>query len=58
MVEAVETMDGWYSLHDLRKIDWTSWKLASKKKEKQQLRNLKICSGSGKLSRKRKMAVM
>src|SRR5690625_4800206 len=29
MVEAVETMDGWYSLHDLRKIDWTSWKLAS-----------------------------
>src|SRR5699024_4724477 len=29
MVEAVETMDGWYSLHDIRKIDWTSWKLAS-----------------------------
>lgn len=29
MVEAVETMDGWYSLHDLRTIDWTSWKLAS-----------------------------
>lgn len=27
--EAVETMDGWYCLHDLRTIDWTSWKLAS-----------------------------
>jgi chlorite dismutase len=29
MVEAVETMDGWYSLHDLRVIDWTSWKMIS-----------------------------
>lgn len=29
MVEAVETMDGWYSLHDLRTIDWASWKNAS-----------------------------
>ncbi|HLR67278.1 hydrogen peroxide-dependent heme synthase [Virgibacillus alimentarius] len=29
MVEAVETMDGWYSLHDMRVMDWTSWKLAS-----------------------------
>ncbi|MDC3414970.1 hydrogen peroxide-dependent heme synthase [Terrihalobacillus insolitus] len=29
MPEAVETMDGWYCLHDLRTIDWTSWKLAS-----------------------------
>ncbi|WP_217586368.1 hydrogen peroxide-dependent heme synthase [Lentibacillus saliphilus] len=29
MVEAVETMDGWYTLHDMRTIDWTSWKLAS-----------------------------
>lgn len=28
MVEAVETMDGWYSLHDLRTIDWTKWKEA------------------------------
>lgn len=30
MAEAVETMDGWYSLHDMRAIDWTSWKMASK----------------------------
>jgi len=29
MVEAVQTMDGWYSLHDLRKVDWTSWKMIS-----------------------------
>lgn len=29
MVEAVETMDGWCSLHDLRTIDWNAWKLAS-----------------------------
>lgn len=29
MAEAVETMDGWYSLHDLRSVDWTSWKMAS-----------------------------
>lgn len=30
-VEAVETLDGWYSLHDLRLIDWNAWKKASKK---------------------------
>src|SRR5699024_6368239 len=29
MAEAVETMDGWYCLHDLRVIDWTSWKMAT-----------------------------
>ena len=29
MPQAVETMDGWYCLHDLRKIDWASWKRAS-----------------------------
>lgn len=29
MAEAVETMDGWYVLHDLRKIDWTKWNRAS-----------------------------
>lgn len=34
MVEAVETFDGWYSLHDLRSIDWTAWKYA-KEEERQ-----------------------
>lgn len=29
MVKAVETMDGWYSLHDLRSLDWNAWKLAT-----------------------------
>src|SRR5690625_1056728 len=29
MVEAVQTMDGWYCLHDLRTIDWTAWKKTS-----------------------------
>ncbi|KGX93843.1 heme peroxidase [Pontibacillus halophilus JSM 076056 = DSM 19796] len=29
MPEAVTTLDGWYCLHDLRKIDWTAWKKAS-----------------------------
>lgn len=35
MVEAVKTFDGWYSLHDLRSIDWTSWKYA-KEEERQE----------------------
>ena len=29
MSEPAQTLDGWYSLHDLRSVDWTSWKLAS-----------------------------
>lgn len=28
MVEAVETMDGWYTLHNLFTIDWKKWKQA------------------------------
>ncbi|MDA3130000.1 hydrogen peroxide-dependent heme synthase [Aliibacillus thermotolerans] len=26
MSEASQTLDGWFSLHDLRKIDWAAWK--------------------------------
>lgn len=26
MNEATKTLDGWYVLHDFRRIDWTSWK--------------------------------
>lgn len=26
MSEAVQTLDGWYALHDFRTIDWKSWK--------------------------------
>lgn len=29
MSEAVQTLDGWYSLHDFRLIDWAAWKRAS-----------------------------
>ncbi|GAA0605634.1 heme-dependent peroxidase [Virgibacillus siamensis] len=32
--EAVETLDGWYCLHDLRTIDWTSWKMVSDEERK------------------------
>lgn len=30
MNEAAITLDGWYVLHDLRSMDWASWKLISK----------------------------
>ncbi|TMN21219.1 hydrogen peroxide-dependent heme synthase [Lentibacillus cibarius] len=29
MAESVETFDGWYALHDLRKIDWEKWQQAT-----------------------------
>jgi len=35
MVEAVKTFDGWYSLHDLRTVDWRSWKQASETERKE-----------------------
>ncbi|HHY73796.1 MAG TPA: heme-dependent peroxidase [Bacillus bacterium] len=28
MSEPAKTLDGWYSLHDFRTVDWTSWKIA------------------------------
>jgi peroxiredoxin len=28
MNQAVQTLDGWYTLHDLRSIDWAAWKAA------------------------------
>ncbi len=27
MAEAVQTLDGWYYLHDFRAVDWTTWKM-------------------------------
>lgn len=27
MVESAQTLDGWYSLHDLRAMDWAAWKM-------------------------------
>ncbi|WP_246943779.1 hydrogen peroxide-dependent heme synthase [Bacillus pinisoli] len=29
MSEAAKTLDGWYSLHDLRSMNWTAWKSLS-----------------------------
>ncbi|WP_430482601.1 hydrogen peroxide-dependent heme synthase [Rossellomorea marisflavi] len=29
MAEPAQTLDGWYSLHDFRAIDWTTWKMLS-----------------------------
>jgi|SRR5690625_2697684 len=35
MAEAVETLEGWYCLHDLRTIDWSLWKQTAIEKRKQ-----------------------
>jgi chlorite dismutase len=31
MSEATQTLEGWYSLHDFRAIDWSAWKILSAK---------------------------
>lgn len=41
MVEAVETMDGWYSLHDMRSIDWKAWKKATPSEREKAIQELK-----------------
>lgn len=41
MSEPVETLDGWYSLHDFRTIDWTAWKLAAPEEREAALHELK-----------------
>jgi len=38
MVEAVETFDGWFSLHDLRSIDWVAWKEADETKRQEAIK--------------------
>ncbi|PAF09914.1 heme-dependent peroxidase [Shouchella clausii] len=37
MNEAAKTLDGWYVLHDFRKIDWNSWKTVSASEREQML---------------------
>jgi hydrogen peroxide-dependent heme synthase len=34
MSEAVQTLEGWYALHDFRLIDWNAWKAADPKHRK------------------------
>lgn len=29
MAQATQTLEGWYCLHDFRKIDWIKWKSLS-----------------------------
>lgn len=40
MSEAVETLEGWYALHDFRTINWPSWKYASDEERKQAIEEL------------------
>jgi peroxiredoxin len=35
MSEAVQTLEGWYALHDFRLIDWNAWKSANPEQRKQ-----------------------
>ena len=35
MSEAALTLEGWYSLHDFRTIDWAAWRLADEANEAQ-----------------------
>ncbi|MFC9777927.1 hydrogen peroxide-dependent heme synthase [Paenibacillus chitinolyticus] len=34
MSEAIETLEGWYALHDFRRMDWNAWKEASPEERK------------------------
>lgn len=42
MVEAVETMDGWYCLHDMRSIDWSAWKKATNEERTHAIKELQL----------------
>ncbi|QHS23607.1 heme-dependent peroxidase [Virgibacillus sp. MSP4-1] len=41
MAEAVETLDGWYCLHDFRTINWAEWKKAGSDVRKEAMEELK-----------------
>lgn len=41
MAEAAETLDGWYSLHEFRTIDWTRWKRLSAAEQQDAVQELK-----------------
>jgi peroxiredoxin len=38
--EALLTLEGWYALHDFRKMDWESWKLATEEERQAALDDL------------------
>jgi chlorite dismutase len=50
--EALLTLEGWYCLHDFRKIDWDTWKLVSEEERAEALEELqtfiaKVQAGNG-----------
>ncbi|GIP40718.1 putative heme-dependent peroxidase YwfI [Paenibacillus sp. J31TS4] len=40
MSEAVETLEGWYALHDFRSINWATWKYLSEEERQQAIDEL------------------
>ncbi len=40
MADAIETMEGWYALHDFRKVDWLQWRALSDEEREEGLRQL------------------
>ena len=40
MSEAAQTLEGWYSLHDFRSVDWTAWRLADESERSKALDEL------------------
>lgn len=40
MSEPVKTLDGWYCLHDFRRINWTAWKEATEEERRKALQEL------------------
>lgn len=40
MSEALQTLEGWYALHDFRTINWTAWKTVSEKERQAALDEL------------------
>ena len=40
MSEAVQTLDGWYCLHDMRTVNWSSWKKLSDNERKEAIDEL------------------
>ncbi|AMA74608.1 MULTISPECIES: hydrogen peroxide-dependent heme synthase [Aneurinibacillus] len=40
MSEAVNTLEGWFALHDFRSIDWAAWKSASEEERRAALEEL------------------
>ncbi len=40
MAEPIETLDGWYALHDFHTVDWTAWKYATEEERKEAIAEL------------------